>query len=198
MPKIVKPDLSYLQKTANGQAEIVYDGQPLCNPFVTEYGAVVYTCFLTVEDYAELVRCSEQTARRTFAQKDFPAFDFGKRLLVEVHALIEYMQRAHNCKDTLPIAPNIIDARYRFDDTRKRVFDKLCEPLTCSSGKRINACFLTVNDVAALTGLGRTTAYALFNRTDFPTTYMARKKVVEIHAFVDYFAKPHKQNQKAA
>lgn len=198
MPRIVTPDFSYLQRNLNDKTEIVYDGQPLCNPFVTEYGYTVYTCFLTVEDYKELVKCSEQTARRTFAQKDFPSFNFGKTLLVEIHALVEYMQQAHSRKDALSFAPNVIDARYRFERTRKRVFDKLCELMASSSGKTINACFLTVNDVMALTGLGRTTVYTLFNRTDFPTTHMARKMVVEIHAFVDFFSKPHKQNQEAA
>lgn len=198
MPKRVTPDFSYLQRNANGEPEIVCDGQPLCNPFVTEYGHTVYTCFLTVKDYMELVKCSEQSARRTFAQKDFPSFAFGKTLLVEVHALMEYMQQAHSRKEEVLFAPNVIDARFRFDSTRKRVFDKLCEPITCSSGKVINICFLTANDVAALTGLGRSTVYALFHRTDFPTTYMARKMVVEIHAFVDFFSKPHKPHQEAA
>lgn len=51
MPKRVTPDFSYLQRNANGEPEIVCDGQPLCNPFVTEYGHTVYTCFLTVKDY---------------------------------------------------------------------------------------------------------------------------------------------------
>lgn len=110
-----------------------------------------------------------------------------------VQSLCEYYKIPY-----IGAAPNVIDARFRFDSTRKRVFDKLCEPMTCSSGKVINICFLTVNDVAALTGLGRSTVYALFHRTDFPTTYMARKMVVEIHAFVDFFSKPHKPHQEAA
>ncbi len=198
MPRKVEPDLSYLKSKVDCENKIVYDGQPICSPFVTENGHTVYTCFLTIYDYIELVKCSEQTARRAFAKSDFPSFDFGKTPLVEVHAFMEYMHQAHNRKDDIAFGRNVINMQYMHESKRKRVFDKLCEPVTCSSGKTINACFLTVNDVAALTGLGISTVYKLFNRADFPTTYMARKSVVEIHAFVDYFSKPHRQNKKAA
>lgn len=55
MPKRVTPDYSYLQRNANGEPEIVCDGQPLCNPFVTEYGHTVYAIFIL--DYGS---CLEQ------------------------------------------------------------------------------------------------------------------------------------------
>lgn len=56
--------------------------------------------------------------------------------------------------------------------------------------------FLTVKDVAELTGWNVTTVRNLFNIEDFPSCDYGREKVVEIHALVAYFSVPRRREVK--
>lgn len=56
--------------------------------------------------------------------------------------------------------------------------------------------FLTIKDVADLTGWNVMTVRNLFNIEDFPCCDYGREKVVEIHALVTYFSVPRRREAR--
>lgn len=55
--------------------------------------------------------------------------------------------------------------------------------------------FYTISDLKNMLGWSENTVQKLFNDPKFPSSDFGRIKVVEAHAFIDYFSKKHlKQN----
>lgn len=54
--------------------------------------------------------------------------------------------------------------------------------------------FLTVEDVAELTGWDIKTVRRLFCRPDFPCCDYGKSKLVESHALINYFAVPRRRD----
>ncbi|MCD7722516.1 MAG: helix-turn-helix domain-containing protein [Clostridiales bacterium] len=81
---------------------------------------------------------------------------------------------------------------------------KLSQELLCNiaaAETRINQLndeirFLTVDDVAALTGWSKTVVKALFNRQDFPSCDYGKSKIILRQAFLEYFMHPVRRGDK--
>ncbi len=58
-------------------------------------GKEVPTCFLTVSEVSELTGMSIPTVRKLFHQRSFPAVRFGKSMVVEIHAFMQYFSIPH-------------------------------------------------------------------------------------------------------
>lgn len=65
-----------------------------------------------------------------------------------------------------------------------------------SSGKEVNVCFLTINDVAELTHMSKSTVENLFRIPSFPACDFGKSKVVEIHALVYFFMEAKRDMKK--
>ena len=56
----------------------------------------------SIEDIVNMTRWSEKTVKKLFNDPRFPAIDYGKRKLVESHALMQFFSvRREKAKDTL-------------------------------------------------------------------------------------------------
>ena len=51
--------------------------------------------FYTIADLQKMLGWSENVVQKLFNDPKFPAADFGKRKVVEVHALIDYFSKRH-------------------------------------------------------------------------------------------------------
>ena len=51
--------------------------------------------FYTIEDLTKMLGWSEATVQKLFNDPRFPSSDFGKRKVVEAHALIQYFSTKH-------------------------------------------------------------------------------------------------------
>lgn len=52
--------------------------------------------FYSISDLVKMLGWSEATVKKMFNDPGFPASDFGKRKVVEAHALINYFSRRHS------------------------------------------------------------------------------------------------------
>lgn len=60
-----------------------------------------------------------------------------------------------------------------------------------ASTERVNdECFYTVDDVMDITGYSKPTVLAMFNRKDFPTCTVGRRKIIKKSAFWKRFDEP--------
>lgn len=55
--------------------------------------------FYGIAELVEMLGCSRHTVLKLFGDPEFPAVDFGKRKVVESHALIEYFSRRRTKKE---------------------------------------------------------------------------------------------------
>ena len=55
--------------------------------------------FYGIAELVEMLGCSRHTVLKLFGDLEFPAVDFGKRKVVESHALIEYFSRRRTKKE---------------------------------------------------------------------------------------------------
>lgn len=65
---------------------------------------------------------------------------------------------------------------------------ELQEILSDIEGKSKLTLFLTIKDVQELTGFSRHTVDKLFNDPEFPACNYGKSRIVEVHAFIEYFS----------
>ena len=68
------------------------------NKNITEYKPEeipVEIKFYTIADLQEMLGWSETTVQKLFKDPNFPSSDFGRRQVIEAHALIEYFSVKH-------------------------------------------------------------------------------------------------------
>jgi predicted DNA-binding transcriptional regulator AlpA len=53
--------------------------------------------------------------------------------------------------------------------------------------------FLTIDDVAGMTGWSRAIIAEMFNMPDFPSCNYGKSKLVEAHALIDFFSVPRRK-----
>lgn len=53
--------------------------------------------------------------------------------------------------------------------------------------------FISIKELAKITGWSEKTVQTLYNRSDFPSTDYGKEKKAEIHAIVEYFKVPRRK-----
>lgn len=56
--------------------------------------------------------------------------------------------------------------------------------------------FYTIEDIVRMTGWSENTVQMLFNSPLFPSADYGKKKVVEVHALIEYFARKHERERE--
>ena len=51
--------------------------------------------FYTIRDLSEMLGWSEKTVQKLFNDPKFPSTDFGRKKVVEEHALVDYFSKRH-------------------------------------------------------------------------------------------------------
>lgn len=87
------------------------------------------------------------------------------------------------------IAINSIDELEEVGEKLKTMLNNVTELSTAIDSIR----FLTIKEVTELTGWNLNTTRNVFNRPDFPSCDFGKEKVVEIHAFINYFSVPRRR-----
>lgn len=80
----------------------------------------------------------------------------------------------------------IVEVNSNLDEDIKKV-DELIKKLEIANEKTIALQFITISDLASMTGWSKNTVQKLFNRKDFPACDYGKEKKAEITAVKDFF-----------
>ena len=166
----------------------------------------------STHDLAKRTGWSLGTIHRLFDYPEFPSIDYGKRKLVENHALMDFfssrwdeMNRYSFQLNRNPWEDRIYNDPYNlftadYNDRRRKV-DNLqldwVDALTMYVSPEV--VFYTEEDILKESNWTEEEVRMLFLDYRFPRTEFARKNIVEVHALIQFFARKEivKQEQLA-